>query len=411
MDQTLVNERARGDPVKRLWLTLPDPLPDGLERVTWFAAAQPDARGECAPAELPRAQEIWLALPAARVPLTELTLSPRALRQLRGSLAYALEDRLMLDPADAHVVLSKTARDDRHAAASVERAWLARALALCQAHGIRPAGAAPEPLVWRAAPDTGGDGDDVWLSRWDGRGGFARTGGTAGFALDGGDRQTPPLALRLACDEARRQGHAPARLLLETAGDAGVDAAAWERMLQCPVQPATLRVDAHVPAINLLQGEFAPRRALRLELGRYRLAAALTLAALGVHVLGSALDWARLAWQERALRAEARQIFQATFPDAQAIVDPALQMRRQLMALRNQRGYARPGDLLHALDALGGGVRDVAGLNYAEGRLLLRQARVDDLAGLRARVERHGYRLEAEGGGARVDLTLRVGRP
>ncbi len=397
--------------MKRLWLTLPDPVPDDLERVTWFAAAEPDARGDCAPADLPRAQELWLALPAARVPLTELTLSPRALRQLRGALAYALEDRLMLDPADAHVVLSKTARDDRHAAASVERAWLARALALCQAHGIRPAGAAPETLAWRAAPDTGDDMDRAWLARWDGRGGFARTGDTAGFALDGGDALTPPLALRLACDEARRQGRAPARLQLETIGAAMIDHRAWGRALQCEVQPGTLRVDPHVPAINLLQGEFAPRRALRLELGRYRLAAALALAALGVHVLGSALDWARLAWQERALRAEARQIFQATFPDTQAIVDPALQMRRQLMALRTQRGYARPGDLLHALDALEGGARDAAGLNYADGRLLLRQARVDDVAGLRARVERRGYRLEIEGGGARLDLTLRVAGP
>jgi general secretion pathway protein L len=397
--------------VKRLWLTLPDPVPDDLACVTWFAAAEPDAHGQCPPAELPRAQALWLALPAARVPLTELALSAGALRQLRGALAYALEDRLMLDPADAHVVLAKTARDDVHAAASVERAWLARALAVCQAHGIRAAGAAPETLAWRAAPHTGDDLERVWLARWDGCGGFARTGDTAGFALDGGDALTPPLALRLACDEARRQGRAPARLLLETADAAEVDAAAWARMLQCPVQPATLRVDAHAPAINLLQGEFAPRRALRLELGRYRLAAALALAALGVHALGSALDWARLVWQERTLRAEARQIFQATFPDAQAIVDPALQMRRQLMALRAERGYARPGDLLHALDALEGGARDAAGLNYADGRLLLRQARVDDLPGLRARVERRGYRLEVEGGGARLDLTLRLDRP
>lgn len=401
----------RDDPVKRLWLTLPDPLPDSVERVAWFAAAQPDARGDCPPAELPQARELWLALPAARVPLTELALSPGALRQMRGALAYALEDRLMLDPADTHVALARTARDGAHAAASVERDWLTRVMTLCQRHGIRPAGAAPEPLVWRADDDAGGDLNTAWLARWDGQGGFARTGDTAGFALDGGDRLTPPLALRLACDDARRRGRAPARLLLETIEGAAVDLKAWEQALQCAVHPTTLCVDPHVPALNLLQGEYAPRRALRLELGRYRLAAALALFALGVHVLGSTLDWARLAWQERTLRAEARQVFQATFPDAQTIVDPALQMRRQLMALRAERGYARPGDLLHALDTLEGGARDASGLHYGDGRLLLRQARVDDLPALRARMAQRGYRIEVQGGSARPDLVVQVARP
>ena len=397
--------------MKRLWLTLPDPLPDSLERVAWFAAAQPDARGDCPPAELPRARELWLALPAARVPLTDLALSPGALRQVRGALAYALEDRLMLDPEDAHVALARPAPDGAHAAASVERDWLTRVLTLCQQHGLRLAGAAPEPLVWRAPDDAGGDLDTAWLARWDGQAGFARTGDTAGFALDGGDRLTPPLALRLACDEARRRGRAPARLLLETVAGATVDTPAWGEALQCEVQPTTLCVDPRAPALNLLQGEFAPRRALRQELGRYRFAVALALVALGVHVLGSILDWARLAWQERMLRAEARQVFLASFPDAQAIVDPALQMRRQLMALRAERGYVRPGDLLHALDALAGGARNATGLSYGDGRLVLRQARVDDLPALRARVAQRGYRIDVQGGGERPDLVVQLARP
>lgn len=397
--------------MKRLWLTLPEPVPESLERVVWHAAAEPDALGECSPAALPRAREIWLALPAARVPLTELALAPSALRQLRGALAYALEDRLMLDPADTHVALAITAQNGVRAAASIERAWLARVLALCRQHGIRLAGASPETLLWRAKPDLAGSAHESWLARWDGRGGFARTGIAAGFSLDGGDRVTPPLALRLACDEARRQGHGPTRLLLETAADATVDCETWGRALQCAVTPTTLRVDAHVPAINMLQGEFAPRQALLLEMGRYRLAAGLAGVALGVHVLGGVLDWARLSWQERMLRAETLALFQDTFPDAQAIVDPALQMRRQLMALRAEHGYARPGDLLHALDALEGAARDAAGLRYSEGRLLLRQARVDDIQTLRTRVQQHGYHLEVSNSGHRHDLALQVARP
>lgn len=389
--------------VKRLFLSLPDPLPESLERIAWRLPGADPAHGEATvAAELPGADEIWLALPAGRVLLSDIKLSKRALRQLHGALGNVLEDRLMLDPANAHVALGKPQADDVHPVAVVEIAWLERLLELCRRHGIEPAGAIPETLLWR--------GEDIagqWSARWNGHDGFVRGGPCAGFALDDGDADSPPLALQLALAEARRRGAVPGAIALES--ELSVDTAAWSRVLDCPVIPQTLQPDPHPPAINLLQGAYARRRGgwfagiaggadLGRDLGGYRLAAGLAAAALGVHLLGTVADWARLSWENRQLRAEMTQVFKDTFPQTQAIVDPALQMRRQLADLRRERGFLAPGDFLHALNATAGQVGGVAGLNYTDGRLTLVQPAATDLDGLSAMLASQGYQLAAAGG-------------
>lgn len=398
--------------MKRLFISLPDPLPESLDVLAWrLPGAQPDSGEAGSAAELPGADEIWLALPASRVLLSDIKISRRALRQLNGALGNAMEDRLMLDPANAHVVLGKLQTDDVHPVAVVEIAWLERLLALCRRHGLKIAGAIPETLLWR-----GDEAAGQWCARWNGHDGFVRGGACAGFALDDGDVDSPPLALQLALAEARRRGAPAAALALESTLD--IDVAAWSRVLECPVLPQTLSPDSHPPAINLLQGAYAPKRggwfagfAGSAELGRYRLAAGLAAAALGVHLLGNVADWARLSWENRQLRSEMNQVFKDTFPQAQAIVDPVLQMRRQLADLRRERGFLEPGDFLHALNATGGQVGGVAGLSYADGRLTLAQPAATDLDGLSAMLASQGYQVAASSEGGDRNLVIERSQP
>jgi general secretion pathway protein L len=396
--------------LKRLFLTLPDPLPEGLTDIAW--RMPPDSGMAADVAQLPAADEIWLVVPASRVLLSALTLSKRALRQLNGALGNALEDKLMLDPAQVHVALGKPEAGDVHPVAVIEIAWLEQALALCRRHGIEPLGAAPETLLWEAEVEPG-----HWSACWRDHQGYVRTGGSAGFALDDGDSATPPLALQLALAEARRRNAAPLGIALEA--EPAVDAEAWSRSLDCPVRLLTLRADARAPAINLLQGPYASRRGggwlaevvSSANLARYRLAAGIALAALGVHVLGSLADWARLAQESRQLRAEMRQVFQETFPETQAIVDPSLQMQRQLADLRRARGFLETGDFLHALGAVAGQVGGVEGLSYDNSRLTLEQPRATDLDGLRVALGAQGYRVSDAGEPGQRTISLERSLP
>jgi general secretion pathway protein L len=392
--------------VTRLFITLPDPLPENLAAITWRLSApglpstQLNQSVAASAADLPKADEIWLALPASRVLLSRLTLSRRALRHLNGALGNALEDQLMLDPAQSHVVLGKPLAGDEHPVAVIEIAWLEQVLALCRRHGIELFGATPETLLW-----LGEAVQEPWCARWHGQGGFVRSGVCAGFALDDGDAVTPPLALQLALAEARRTGTSPAAIALES--DMPVDAAAWSHSLEIPVILQNLHADPLPPALNLLQGTYASRRrgsrgwfidlAGSQQISRYRLAAGLMVAALGVHVIGTLADWARLSYENRQLRSEMRQVFQEAFPQTRAIVDPTLQMQRQLADMRRARGYAETGDFLHAAGAIAGQVSSVNGLAYENGRLTLQQPRSVDLDGLRATLISQGYKMAIAG--------------
>lgn len=385
----------------RLYLSLSEP-DDSLR---WHA---PDgARGVAASAaELPPAREIWLVAPAHRVSLKELRLSRRAVRQLGGALINALEDRLLADPALVHAALGRPEAEDRHPLALLERAWLEQHLARCRQMGLEPAGMAPEPLLWGEA-----DGE-CWQARWDGVTGFVRTSRQGGFALDDGSVAEPPLALRLALAEAREQGVAPAALLLET--DLAVDLAAWSARLDCPVRAGRLEPDPRPPLLNVLQGDYAPdshaawRRFFRPEDGgRYRLAAGLALAALAVHGIGVSADWARLSLENRELRGEMRRVFQETFPQTQAIVDPSLQMQRQWTDLRRARGEAGAQDFLPLLAAVSAHVGAPAGLRYETGRLVLEGPARLDREALAAALASRGYRhaISGEGAARRIEIT------
>lgn len=400
----------------RLFISIPDPLPESLDELVWLmpGAGQSDAQqGRAADAAaLPKADEIWLVLPAGRVLLTHLTLSRRALRQLNGALGNALEDRLMFDPTQVHVALGKSLSDDVHAVAAVDSAWLEQVLALCRRHDLEPGGAIPETLLWRADAEAG-----HWAALWRGQDGFVRSGDCAGFALDDGTSAMPPLALQLALAESRRQsatsGTPPESIVLEASAE--VDAEAWSRSLACPVSLQTLRLDPLPPTINLLQGAYAPRRrgagwlanfTGAEHVARYRVAAGLLAAAFGVHVLGTLADWARLSHENSQLRAEMRQVFKETFPQTQAIVDPSLQMQRQLADLRRARGYAEPGDFLHAVGAIAGQVGGVNGLSFESNRLTLAQPRATDLDGLRKALVARGYQMSAQGEAGEQTVSL-----
>jgi general secretion pathway protein L len=123
-------------------------------------------------------------------------------------------------------------------------------------------------------------------------------------------------------------------------------------------------------AIDLLTGDFARRSgglgALRLPRLAWALAATIAVAQLGV----TALDWWRLEREHRSLEAEREAIFRASFPEEKTVVDPALQMQRNLAELQRTRGRASASDFLAlATAAARSDAAPARRLTYAGGRL------------------------------------------
>jgi general secretion pathway protein L len=139
-------------------------------------------------------------------------------------------------------------------------------------------------------------------------------------------------------------------------------------------------------------------------LASLRPAAWIAGAALAIHGVALVADWMQLGAEQRAVRAQMEARFRRAFPDAVAVADPALQMRRQLAAQRQRAGLADAGDFAPMIEKVAGALKDLpAGalrtVSYESGRLSLELAPTDApaLERLAARLVRSGLSVQISG--------------
>jgi general secretion pathway protein L len=397
-------------------------LADAPVRCRWALVneGREPVTGEGPLAELPhRAERVQLVIPASQVLITRARLPHSARRHAGSVLAYAVEDETVGEP-DANQVSWLGAAGDNDVLAVVNKAGLARWHDALSAAGVRGYEVHCETLL---LPWTTG----VWSLAWDGREGIVRTGEFEGAATDCGDRETPPLSLRLMLEEAKAHTAEPTSIALyTTVADAAPDIEAWARELGIAVRPAgnwNWRTAPPGAGISLAQ-ERQRWRVFTGATARLRPAAWIMGAALAIHAAALVIDWTSLANEHRALRKQMESRFRAAFPDAVAVVDPALQMRRKLAEARHATGQPDSGDFLPMIEHVAAAVKAlpagaVRTLSYESGRLTLELSAVDE-AGVRrivARLAQSGLSVDkgvenapgaARGAGTTVVLTVRA---
>jgi general secretion pathway protein L len=372
-------------------------------------------------AQLPqRAERVQLVLPATEVLITRANLPQTAKRHAGSVLAFAVEEETLGDP-DANQVSWLGSVADADVLAVADRQGLKAWHDALEAAGIGEYEVHCETLM---LPMTAGE----WSLAWDGREGFVRTGEIEGAATDSGDRETPPLSLRLMLDEAKALIEAPNAIVLYlsvTAPDAEPNAAPdpdeWQRKLGVALRlagPWDWRRAPPGAGVSLAQ-ERQRWRLLPGMLHRLRPAAWLVAVAVAVHTLALIVDWTRLAGEQRSLRAQMESSFRAAFPDAVAVADPALQMRRKLSDARHAAGQPDSGDFLPMIEKVASALKEVPTgalriAAYESGRMTLELASVEE-ANVRRIVERllqTGMHVDTSSGGTRagsatVVLTVR----
>ncbi len=340
-----------------LLLDIPDlPRFDAATSTTWTlldGAANLLRSGEGTLASAPRAERIVALAPVARLLWIETALPPVNAAKRDALLRYAIEDKLTIDPSTVHVVIvgiadGPSAEATRYVVAAIDRAWLVDAL-----KWLRDAGLPADSLMSSAT------GIAVEKNQWTVTIDFQRARGFAkradGFVynLDIGNANEPPFGLVLALKEASEQQRAPTALTLTTLTsmtpsapfDDGVRAR-WETVLGLPVTMAPAaanlaqaRLQASKSA-NFLTAEFAPRDAF----GKWLMIARPALIAVSLiavtHIAFTLIDGWRLDRERHAIEAQMTQVFKLAFPNAQAIVDAPLQMRRNLDEMKRARGIA-----------------------------------------------------------------------
>jgi general secretion pathway protein L len=247
-----------------------------------------------------------------------------------------------------------------------------------------------------------------------------RTGELEGAATDCGDRQAPPLSLRLMLEEVQARSAGPSSIAIyPTSPEAAPDIAAWQSELGIALRMAGTWDWRTVPpgaGVSLAQ----ERQRWRLFSGaalRLRPAAWILGGALALHAVALVVDWS-LANEQRALRQQMESRFRASFPEAVAVVDPALQMRRKLTEARHAAGQSDSGDFLPMIEKVMAGTKDVpAGgllvLSYESGRMTLELAATEEATVNRivTRLTQSGMRVERSAaskrpGGATTVITV-----
>ena len=353
------------------------PLGNAPLRCEWVLIHEDQVvQGEAPLAELPRgADRIQLVIPAAQVLITRASLPPGA-RRRAASLAFAIEEATAAEPDATQVTWLGTTRD-KDALAVLDKQGLERWRDALKAVGVRAYEVHSEILL---LPRSSGE----WSLAWDGAEGFVRTGEFEGAATDSGDRATPPLSLRMMLDQGERP---EAIAVYVTAPDATPDLGAWQRELGVPLRlvgPWDWRTAPAQTGTGLAQARGRWRLAPG-ALASLRPAAWIAGAALAIHAAALLADWTLLGAEQRSLRARMEARFRSAFPDAVAVADPALQMRRQLAAARHRAGVPDAGDFAPMIEkvAIGlkglpaGGLRAVS---YESGRMTLELAAIDEPA-------------------------------
>lgn len=372
--------------------------------------------GDGLPVRAPqRADRVQLVLPAGEVLITRARLPQSARRKSGSLLAFAVEEQTLGEP-DAQQVSWLGSAAGADVLAVVDRPGLKRLQDALAAAGIEGYELHCETLMlpWAAGE---------WSLAWDGREGFVRTGAFEGTTTDCGDAEAPPLSLRMMLDEAKTRGEAPTCIALHaTAPDALPEIEAWQRALGVALRAAgswDWRTAPPEAGVSLAQ-ERARWRIPPGTLAKLRPAAWIAGAALAIHGLALVVDWARLASEQRGLRQQMETRFRAAFPEALAVADPALQMRRNLAEARHAAGQTDDSDFLPMVVKVAGALKGApAGglrvLSYESGRMTLELAAVSEpnVRRIVARLLESGMRAEASAasartGGETVILTVRT---
>lgn len=271
---------------------------------------------------LARAAQVVVLVPAEAVLLTDTPAVSRQRAQLAKAVPFALEERLASQVEDLHFALPAQTGADSLPVAVVARATLRGWLARLTEQGIRPDALIPEALALPLAKDA----TTVMI---DGARALVRSGATQASMCT-----TSQLDAWLAA-----LGPQPSALEIHDFRDAaplqlGARVVRYHERQRDPLAFFAANLPAQ-PALDLLQGEFAPAHRQVPARKLWRLAAMLAAVALASGLLYALGDWLKLNAEERRLDAAMREVLHASFPKFDRVAgDPSQLMQSELARLK-----------------------------------------------------------------------------
>ena len=357
--------------------------------------------------ELPVCDELVLAIPAALLSWHAVTLPKLPANRWRTALEGLLEERLLVEVQQVHLALAPGARSGQEAlVAACDKSWLSQTSEVLEQSGRD---------VTRLVPEFEPDDSGIHLVGHP----------DCGWLVDCGAREVQCVPLSHPVEDVLRAWQG-LRQIDQIHAEPGLAAAAEEAW---GTSPQLRTAGQHLQRAagsnwNLAQFDLASRGALHKRLGRrwhlwwtepaWR---PLRWGLVGMAVI-QVIGLQALAWKERsaqlALQTEIKAVLTRSFPQVKLVIDPVLQMEREVQALAQASGQPSGGDLTHMLAALSGVAGSPPGaLHYRSGELTLVNWKPDtsQLNSLQAQLERKGYQLESSDKGWILRPSTSGGKP
>lgn len=399
------------------------------------AAGQLLREGYAPIAELPPAERLVLIMAASDVLLTDASVPPLAPARLKLALPNLVEDVLATDAQPCHIAVGpaldappgKAASGSRRRLLMVtDRAWLRAVLDAFAEHRHRRRHVLPAqlclPLPVTAAADATADAPTADAADTTAKAALALEATTLNtatslFEMEG--VSAPAVRSRNWQLTVRSSEHAGYGLLLgadalgtwQELAPAGEWYASPEALAQV-APPGAHPLDWQVwiegaqaslrdPSLDLAQFEFAQGRADRWNLKAWRLPLALAAGLVVVQLIGLNVHWLLLHQEEQRLVAGQEQTLRSAFPQIPVVIDPPLQMRRQVEQLRLASGRSTPDDFLPLADRFGQAAKRLApdallALEYRERTLFATLKPGTDTDALRSAARQSGLAMEAD---------------
>lgn len=303
--------------------------------------------------------------------------------KLIKALPNIVEEMVLQDAASCAFALGPVLGDGRRLVAVMDKGWLEFVVGAFERRGLWVTAAWPAQLTLPLEPGT-------WSMLCINDGVTLRTSAQQGLGWSAaGDSTSRGEAVSTLLDMARADADLPTQLNVYTQDSdwaASLEQAA-NQLAQDTGHASGLAVRmsglvaSKTCPVELLEGRgsSAGQRWLgSIDWRAWRLPLALAASCLLAFLIGLNLHWLQMRQQHGALKASLERKFRQTFPNTPVVVDPVLQMQRQVATLRSRSGQSGPedfGPLVAKLPAALGGRPDaVSGVEFREGRLRLRFA-------------------------------------